>query len=98
MSNEKVVHPMNDRKAAFDLLASGQKFLVCCHRRPDADALGSALAFGLLLDQLGKQVTLFVPDAIPTTLQFLPGQERICLLYTSPSPRDATLSRMPSSA
>ena len=25
-------------------------------------------------------------------------KERICLLYTSPSPRDATLSRMPSSA
>ena len=25
-------------------------------------------------------------------------QTRICLLYTSPSPRDATLSRMPSSA
>ena len=24
--------------------------------------------------------------------------ERVCLLYTSPSPRDATLSRMPSSA
>ena len=23
---------------------------------------------------------------------------RVCLLYTSPSPRDATLSRMPSSA
>ena len=28
----------------------------------------------------------------------LARQERICLLYTSPSPRDATLSRMPSSA
>ena len=26
------------------------------------------------------------------------GQSRTCLLYTSPSPRDATLSRMPSSA
>ena len=26
------------------------------------------------------------------------GDEGICLLYTSPSPRDATLSRMPSSA
>ena len=26
------------------------------------------------------------------------AQEIICLLYTSPSPRDATLSRMPSSA
>ena len=27
-----------------------------------------------------------------------PGEIIICLLYTSPSPRDATLSRMPSSA
>ena len=27
-----------------------------------------------------------------------PEQATICLLYTSPSPRDATLSRMPSSA
>ena len=26
------------------------------------------------------------------------GLSRVCLLYTSPSPRDATLSRMPSSA
>ena len=32
---------------------------------------------------------------------FYSNQERkviVCLLYTSPSPRDATLSRMPSSA
>ena len=27
-----------------------------------------------------------------------PGQEKICLLYTSPSPRDRQKSRMPSSA
>ena len=26
------------------------------------------------------------------------GKSTLCLLYTSPSPRDATLSRMPSSA
>ena len=26
------------------------------------------------------------------------GKSKVCLLYTSPSPRDATLSRMPSSA
>ena len=25
-------------------------------------------------------------------------EKQVCLLYTSPSPRDATLSRMPSSA
>ena len=28
----------------------------------------------------------------------VPAQSATCLLYTSPSPRDATLSRMPSSA
>ena len=32
----------------------------------------------------------------PNSLQI--GESRVCLLYTSPSPRDATLSRMPSSA
>ena len=31
-------------------------------------------------------------------LWLMPGLFDICLLYTSPSPRDATLSRMPSSA
>ena len=30
--------------------------------------------------------------------EFIPSLVRACLLYTSPSPRDATLSRMPSSA
>ena len=48
----------------------------------------------------------FVADAQPFIQQFTPlseGTHRLlsigtCLLYTSPSPRDATLSRMPSSA
>ena len=35
------------------------------------------------------------PDA---KFVILEGRDKICLLYTSPSPRDATLSRMPSSA
>ena len=35
--------------------------------------------------------------ALPAML-FAAGHTKNCLLYTSPSPRDATLSRMPSSA
>ena len=31
-------------------------------------------------------------------VDWLSEQADVCLLYTSPSPRDATLSRMPSSA
>ena len=32
------------------------------------------------------------------TLVLVPNKEEVCLLYTSPSPRDGLLSRMPSSA
>ena len=32
------------------------------------------------------------------SVDYRTGWEYTCLLYTSPSPRDATLSRMPSSA
>ena len=39
----------------------------------------------------GKDYVDFKPDRIAC-------QDATCLLYTSPSPRDATLSRMPSSA
>ena len=43
---------------------------------------------------------IFVEDGIQTKkqIQSMPAMERLCLLYTSPSPRDGLLSRMPSSA
>ena len=37
-------------------------------------------------------------NSVIAQLLFLDAQDSTCLLYTSPSPRDATLSRMPSSA
>ena len=44
-------------------------------------------------------VMALVPLVIDSSGQNLLGHvARTCLLYTSPSPRDATLSRMPSSA
>ena len=45
---------------------------------------------------------VFIFFAYPTTISgdevWVAGLSKVCLLYTSPSPRDATLSRMPSSA
>ena len=50
-----------------------------------------------VLNMKGKSVRLGV-DA-PVEIKVLRGELfDSCLLYTSPSPRDATLSRMPSSA
>ena len=40
----------------------------------------------VILDQAGYELPVFIPP------------NYICLLYTSPSPRDRTRSRMPSSA
>ena len=41
---------------------------------------------------------LFEPDEENPMIGFRGASRYVCLLYTSPSPRDATLSRMPSSA
>ena len=38
------------------------------------------------------------PDGVPEQTEGETVINKACLLYTSPSPRDATLSRMPSSA
>ena len=42
--------------------------------------------------------TLYVPSKKETEYKTLEGNYVDCLLYTSPSPRDGLLSRMPSSA
>ena len=46
-----------------------------------------------------RLVTLLVTDPdVRDVVQSIKGLFYICLLYTSPSPRDRTRSRMPSSA
>ena len=49
-----------------------------------------------LLESPAASLTLIEKD--PRTAPILAALAETCLLYTSPSPRDATLSRMPSSA
>ncbi len=61
-----------------DVARSGARFLVACHRRPDADSLGSALGLIRTLRAIGKEATLFMPEVIPDSLLFLlDGEEGI---------------------
>ena len=55
---------------------------------PKAAATGCVVIDNSSLYRYDPSVPLIVPEVNPEA----------CLLYTSPSPRDATLSRMPSSA
>ena len=67
-------------------------------QRTPAMPVGLALALALLSDE-AAMVAWFVGLSAFAYLETHPlARDWVCLLYTSPSPRDATLSRMPSSA
>jgi phosphoesterase RecJ-like protein len=59
--------------AILDMIRGGERFLVCSHSRPDGDAVGSMLAMGMLLAQLGKRADLVTADRIPGIYRDLPG-------------------------
>ena len=63
--------------------------------KPEASflALGDSYTIGEAVDEEGRW-----PNQLASRMKTSNINVQICLLYTSPSPRDATLSRMPSSA
>ena len=63
--------------------------------------LSSIFAIPLLLSAMTFPGQTLAADKAPNILVIMGddiGWSNICLLYTSPSPRDGLLSRMPSSA
>jgi phosphoesterase RecJ-like protein len=65
--------------ATFDeigkALREHQQFVVLGHVRPDGDALGSQLALGLSLQQLGKNVRIWNEEGVLEKYSFLPRAE-----------------------
>jgi len=57
-------------------LKRAERVLICGHVIPDGDCLGSVLALGLVMERLGKEVTMAGPDPVPKIFDFLPGVER----------------------
>jgi len=58
-------------------IKGSRKILVNCHRSPDADSVGSALAISAILEELGKEVKIICPTEIGEDLKFLPFSEKI---------------------
>lgn len=58
-------------------ISNSNRIVICSHKSPDGDALGSSLAWAEYLRTLGKEPNIIVPDAYPDFLQWLPGSERI---------------------
>jgi len=61
----------DDINAVVAALRENERFVVTSHEAPDGDALGSLLAMGLALQQLGKDVVMFLGGPAP-----LPGEYR----------------------
>ncbi len=61
-------------------LREHNSFVVMSHVRPDGDAIGSQLALGHALEQLGKTVYYVNEDGLPDNLAFLPHSENVIQL------------------
>ena len=83
--------PENPAEAILEVLRNGQSFLVCSHSRPDGDAVGSMLAMGMLLEQMGKRADLVTADRIPTIYRGLPGADGIRAAMRVHGPYDAVI-------
>ncbi|HEV2484200.1 MAG TPA: DHH family phosphoesterase [Terracidiphilus sp.] len=77
--------------AILQVLRNGERFLVCSHSRPDGDAVGSVLAMGMLLEQMGKRADLVTADGVPTIYRGLPGAEGIRHALRVHGPYDAAI-------
>lgn len=58
-------------------IARSNKILVVSHIRPDGDAVGSVLGFGLSLQAAGKDVQMVLADGVPTSFRYLKGSDQI---------------------
>ena len=60
-----------------NLIEDSGRIVICCHKSPDGDALGSSLAWAEFIRTKGKEPEIIIPDSYPDFLQWLPGAEKI---------------------
>ena len=75
------------------IIDESDNIVICCHKSPDGDAMGSSLAMCEYLRIIGKQARVVVPDAYPDFLQWLPGTEAVLRYDKHPEDGDAALSK-----
>lgn len=64
-------------ETAKNLIDTAQKIVVIQAENPDGDSLGSSLALEEILGDLGKEVVLYCPVAIPKYLRYITGSDRV---------------------
>lgn len=67
--------PIEDIKPLLE--SEPKKIIITMHQKPDADAMGSSLAWYHYLIQKGHQVTVISPTNFPDFLKWMPGAEYV---------------------
>jgi len=71
----------------IDVLRKAPTLALFSHVSPDGDCVGTMLAIGLALEKMGKEVSFYNPDPVPSYLAFLPGSSRIKQDFPNSQPR-----------
>lgn len=73
------INILSEKEAATlrEMIAASRRIVICCHKSPDGDAIGSSLGWAYFLQSLGKEPKVCVPDMIPDFINWLPGHESI---------------------
>lgn len=64
-------------RAAASTLRGAQRPLLFCHRSPDGDTVGAAVALAMALRSLGKEPAIACADALPPSVTFVPESDCI---------------------
>ena len=72
-------------------LRERRSFVLTSHARPDGDAIGSAMALALALEQLGKQTSVVLHDRVPEPYQPFPQVDRIRITDRAEAAADAAV-------
>jgi bifunctional oligoribonuclease and PAP phosphatase NrnA len=62
--------------AVVEAIRAARRVLTVCHEKPESDALGSALATALVVEELGGRATPVCSDPVPEMYSFMPHIER----------------------
>lgn len=73
-------------------IRAAKRILIVSHANPDGDAIGSTLALGMGLRELGKHVVMYNKDPLPYSLRFLPHLTE--LVHQLPKASDVDLTIM----
>ena len=69
--------PAESRTKTLQILEGPGPFLITFHRRPDGDALGSALGLRLWLRSRGRRAEVVNSDGVPDPFGFMPEAESV---------------------